>query len=175
MPVFARPNSDFGPEPHRTESFAQLVCENPSQWSVSFGQDAFNNLLENHIICKKFIDSKKHQGFGPGTQAMMNSMATFFLNHESGDDNVAKRIISDATVALTASLTKIQKMTAHLEPLSNGSTAGKSWTAGFPKGASNDKVKEFLAQGIDLVDQVGLDQLANELAKDGTPAINFIH
>ena len=128
-----------------------------------------DNLVDAHMVVKRWIDGKKHQGFTPTIQVIFNRMATFVLDFETGDPNVTTVIVEGAITSTTMALKKLLVMCNNLEPISRGGTNGNSWSEGFPVKGTVEEIKEFLAKGMDTVDQTGPDGVekkANDLAKD---------
>ncbi len=130
-------------------------------------QDLFRPLVDTFSAVKKFIDSRRHQGFHLGIQTMMNSISEAFANLDAGGHNITALISDAAKQDLLVRGQALLTACNALQPLAKGGANGQPWHAGFPAGTpSDEEIKAYLTETLDKVPQIQLGIRAEALVKD---------
>ncbi len=87
------------------------------------------------------------------------------LNNASGD--VTSMLQTHGLLIMENSAQNLKEKTDKLLPKSRGGLDEKPWHEHFPKGASDDVIKAFLAKSLETLDQVAIEAEAAALQQAG--------
>jgi hypothetical protein len=122
-------------------------------------------ILRHHSECSKMV-AKHHtvmDGESGGRSHWLQMMCSAWADLNANGSELKTVATADIIMVLQHTIDTIRTKVEDLEPKSKGGTGGEPWHAAWPTKSNDQKIKDYIAKTIDLVDQLGLDAEANAL------------